>query len=63
MQLQRFYCVGEDAEIEGEVRDGGGGSKVGKAMKERRRRLVEMFGRGDEAFRVEDLLEEAERLG
>jgi ATP synthase F1 complex assembly factor 1 len=28
-----------------------------------RKRLLEMFSNGDEAFRVEDLLEEAERIG
>lgn len=27
-----------------------------------RRRLLEMFGKGDEAFRVEELVEEAEKI-
>lgn len=58
MQLQRFYCVGEEVE-EREASK----SKVSAEMKKRRRRLVEMFGRGDEAFKVEELVEEAERLG
>ena len=57
MQLQKFYNIGEEAE----KREGG--SRVGLDLKRRRRRLVEMFSNGDQGFRVEELLEEAERLG
>lgn len=57
MQLQKFYNIGEAAE----KRESG--SQVGVHLKKRRRRLVEMFSKGDQSFRVEDLLEEAERLG
>lgn len=57
LQLQRFYNIGEDAEQREE------GSRAGLDMKRKRRRLVEMFSKGDAGFRVEELLEEAERLG
>lgn len=56
MNLQKFYNVGEELEKEEQ-------SSIGKELKKKRRRLVEMFSQGDEQFRVEDLLEEAERLG
>lgn len=57
MQLQKFYNVGEEAE----KRESG--SQVGIDLKKRRRRLVEMFSKGDQDFKIEELLEEAERLG
>lgn len=56
LQLQKFYNIGEEAER-------GEESKVAAELKRRRRRLVEMFSSGDQGFRVEELLEEAERLG
>ncbi|KAK3335506.1 ATP11 protein-domain-containing protein [Cercophora scortea] len=52
MSLQRFY--------------GGWDGVGGESAKERagrRRRLVEMFGTGDERFDVQELIEEAERIG
>ena len=42
--------------------DGVGGA-VGMERAEERRRLLEWFGKGDERFTVERLLEEAERMG
>ena len=33
------------------------------SRREERRRLLEMFSNGDEGFKVEELLEEAERIG
>lgn len=51
--LQRFYG-GWDGE--GEVRESDG-------RKEERKRLLEWFGKGDQRFSVEKLLEEAERMG
>ncbi|KAK1755308.1 ATP11-domain-containing protein [Echria macrotheca] len=39
------------------------GGWEGKGRDEERRRLLEWFGRGDERFSVEKLLEEAERMG
>lgn len=50
MCLQRFY--------------GGVGAKDGQGVgsKRRRKELLEMFGRGDSGFRVEDLVEEAEKV-
>lgn len=52
MCLQRFYG-GWD----------GAGGQAGMERAEERRRLLEWFGRGDERFSVEKLLEEAERMG
>ncbi|KAK3329402.1 ATP11 protein-domain-containing protein [Apodospora peruviana] len=52
MCLQRFYG-GWD----------GVGGEIGKERAEERRRLLEWFGRGDERFTVEKLMEEAERMG
>lgn len=51
--LQRFYG-GWDGEAE--VNDG-------ESRKEERRKLLEWFGKGDQRFSVEKLLEEAERMG
>jgi len=48
MCLQKFY-----AEVEGEV----GGRERGV-----RRRLLEQFSQGDGGFRIEELLEEAEKI-
>ncbi|KAL9052180.1 MAG: hypothetical protein Q9162_005575 [Coniocarpon cinnabarinum] len=56
MQLQKFYNIGEDVEESDE-------SPVGKEMKKNRRTLVEKFSQGANDFRVEDLLQEAERVG
>ena len=50
------YYTGEDAEA-------GEGSSVGKDLKQRRRRLVEMFTSGSGDFKIEELLEEAEKMG
>ncbi len=57
--LQKFYNrqSAEDGDADG------GSSSVGKEMQKRRRRLMEQFSQGDSSFRVEELLEEAERLG
>ncbi|KAK0667586.1 ATP11 protein-domain-containing protein [Cercophora samala] len=52
MCLQRFYG-GWD----------GAGGQAGMERAEERRRLLEWFGKGDERFSVEKLLEEAERMG
>jgi ATP synthase F1 complex assembly factor 1 len=52
MCLQRFYG-GWD----------GVGGEMGKERAEERRRLLEWFGKGDQRFSVERLLEEAERRG
>jgi ATP synthase F1 complex assembly factor 1 len=52
MCLQRFYG-GWD----------GVGGEMGKERAEERRRLLEWFGKGDQRFSVERLLEEAERMG
>ena len=59
LQLQKFYDIGESAEKAEEEKY----SQVGGELKRRRRRLVEKFSRGDPSFKVEELLEEAERLG
>ena len=56
MQLQKFYNIGNDVEASDS-------SQVGKAMKKNRRLLVERFSHGSEEFRIEELLEEAERIG
>ncbi|KAB8336673.1 hypothetical protein FH972_020984 [Carpinus fangiana] len=56
MNMQKFYNVGEEVEAKES-------SQVGKDLKVRRRRLVEMFARGDEGFKLEDLVEETERMG
>lgn len=56
LQLQKFYNIGEDVEAEDS-------SSVGKELKKNRRRLVELFSRGSADFKVEELLEEAERIG
>lgn len=56
LQLQKFYNIGDEAEQ-------GESSQVAQDLKRRRRRLVEMFSNGDHAFKVEDLMEEADRLG
>ncbi|KAF2452494.1 ATP11 protein-domain-containing protein [Lineolata rhizophorae] len=53
MCLQKFYAMGEQPEEE---------SAVAREGKERRKRLLEMFSRGDEGFKVEELVEEAERI-
>ena len=57
--LQKFYnrqgAEDEDADD--------GGNTVQQEMQKRRRRLMEQFSQGDSSFRVEELLEEAERLG
>lgn len=47
--LQRFY---------GNV----GGTQEGSGAGERRRRLLEMFNKGDQGFRIQDLIEEAEKV-
>ncbi|KAK3694024.1 ATP11 protein-domain-containing protein [Podospora appendiculata] len=52
MSLQRFYGGW----------DGVGGDGA-RERAERRRRLVEMFGKGDARFDVQELIEEAERIG
>jgi ATP synthase F1 complex assembly factor 1 len=37
-------------------------SGAAKESREKRRKLMEQFSGGDEAFKIEDLLEEAEKL-
>ena len=56
MQLQKFYNIGEDLEANES-------SDVGKELKRSRRRLVEMFSQGSAEFKVEELLEAADRMG
>lgn len=56
LQLQKFYNIGDEAEANES-------SQVGKELKQNRRRLVEMFSAGDQSFKVEELFEEADRLG
>lgn len=56
MCMQKFYntdSVGEDYQAK----------DMGDELQLRRRRLMEKFTEGDTSFRVEDLLEEAERMG
>lgn len=56
LQLQKFYNIGEEVEASES-------SSVGKELKKDRRRLVEMFSQGSADFKVEELLEAAERMG
>ena len=56
LQLQKFYNIGEDLEANES-------SAVGKELKRNRRRLVELFSNGSSDFKVEELLEEADRMG
>jgi len=53
MCMQKFYTAAEGPAAEG----------IAEELRSRRRRLMEMFSRGDERFRVEELVAEAERLG
>jgi len=36
---------------------------VAGELSRKRRRLLELFSAGDEAFRIEELVEQAERIG
>lgn len=56
LNMQKFYNLGDEVEPEAS-------SSIGKELKQRRRELVEKFSSGSPDFRVEDLLEEAERMG
>lgn len=58
MCLQKFYNTHSD-DVADEATEG----DVSKELNRKRRRLVEQFSDGSSAFRVEELLEEAERLG
>lgn len=56
MNMQKFYNTGDDVEnLES--------SDVGRELKSRRRRLLKMFARGDENFKLDDLIAETERMG
>ncbi|KAI9720937.1 MAG: hypothetical protein M1828_005507 [Chrysothrix sp. TS-e1954] len=56
MNLQKFYNTSAEVEEADE-------SQTGRELKRRRRQLVEMFSQGHGEFKVESLLEEAERMG
>lgn len=57
MCLQKFYSTAEEApKAEAQV-------GVAEELRRRRRRLMEMFSKGDQSFRIEELVEEAERIG
>ncbi|KAI7088096.1 F1F0 ATP synthase assembly protein-like protein Atp11 [Hortaea werneckii] len=58
MCLQKFY--GFEGLMEGD--SGSGGDAVAKQNASQRRKLMEQFTNGDEGFKVEELLEEAEKV-
>lgn len=63
MCMQKFYNTKTIAEIEAEAAAAAAESDVGTQLQKQRRRLVEQFSQGDSNFKVEELLDQAERLG
>lgn len=56
MCMQKFYNTKPTDSMQGS-------GSVGQELARRRRSLVERFSRGDSGFRMEEVMEEAERLG
>lgn len=59
MCMQRFYNTSAVEEIDADPT----GSGISKELMKRRRVLMEQFSKGDSNFKIEELLDQAERLG
>lgn len=57
--MQKFYNTQSIQEIESTSND----TEVGKDLRKARRKLIEQFNAGDTSFNIEELLDQAERMG
>lgn len=57
--MQKFYNTQSIQEIDQMSTD----TEVGKDLRKARRKLIEQFNAGDKSFNIEELLDQAERMG